>query len=294
MSSLTSLPIPCPPDHPFYPLYNALVNFRQGKVEPPALYYVTRDDVLQLTIAAPIVQTTVNLSLRFMSAQGEILPRFETFLVGPTAGTPVLETLQNAEGYLLSASVFTPGAPRGQCFVSLAIKRGGGTGDKTFGDILLQGYPGQVGGIAYPQTPVWSALDGRGRMRSIAISNPAAGVDWTQTVPAGVTWILRAACGTLTTSASVANRQVSLVVTDATPNILLDSPAGSLEAASLGDSFSWFNGAAAVIEGAEVIGGLPTEFRCPAGWIIKSTTTNIQAADQWSAVSLTVEEFIGG
>src|ERR1700674_346547 len=157
-------------DHPFYPLYKALVDFKQAHVQPPSQYYVTRDDVLQLTVSCPTVATRVQLSLRFMSAQGEILPRFEEVIVQPTGGTPAELKFQNAEGYLVSASVLTPDQPRGQCFVSLAIRRGGGTGDKTFGDILLQGYPGSVGGIAYPQSLIESSLAGRGRIRSIAIA----------------------------------------------------------------------------------------------------------------------------
>ena len=291
---MATIPVPPPPDHWFYPLYNALVNFKQGRVPPPTQYYVTRDDVLQLIVAAPILDTTVNVSMRFMSAQGEVLPWYNTYSVTATAGTPKVLTINGAEGYLLSVSVYTPGAPRGQCFVSLAIKRGGGSGDNTYGDILLQGYPGAVGGLAYPVAFLYSSVDGRGRMRSIAIANPAAGADWSQTVPAGVTWILRAVTATLTTAVSVAARQASLQVTDATPHLLLDSPGGSTEAASLGDVYSWFNGGGGFIEGLSVAGGLPAEFRCPAGWIVQTKTANIQAADQWSNVVLTVEEFVGG
>lgn len=282
------------PQHPFYPLYKQLVEFAQQHVQPPSRYYVTRDDVLQLLISAPIVATTVQLSMRFMSAQGEVLPWFETYTVGPTAGAPTVISIPNAEGYLLSVSAYTPSAPRGQCFISLAVKRGSGSGDSTFGDILLQGYPGQVGGIAYPQSPLESALSGRGRMRSIALANPAAGADWTETVPAGVTWILRAVTATLTTSGTVATREINLVVQDATPHVLFESPGGNTEAATLADVFSWFNGSSTTFEGAVVNGGLPAEFRLPAGWIVKTSTANIEAADQWSAITLTVEEFIGG
>jgi hypothetical protein len=281
-------------DHPFYPLYRALVDFKQSHVQPPSQYYVTRDDVLQLTVATPIVATDVQLSLRFMSAQGEILPRFEEFTVQPTGATPAVLKFQNAEGYLVSASILTPDAPRGQCFVSLAIRRGGGTADKTFGDVLIQGYPGAVGGIAYPQTPNESALAGRGRMRSIVVTVPAAGADFTVTVPAGVQWILRALTGTLTTAIAVVNRQASVEVTDATPHVLLRSASSVLQVASLADVYSWFAGGAADTAAPVLNAGLPEEFRCLAGWIIKSVTAGIQAADQWTAITLTVEEFIGG
>lgn len=287
-------PTPATPLPPDVSSFKQLVDFLQWAVQPPALFYVTRDDVIQITVAAPTVNTTVQLSWRFMSPDGQVLPFFDTFVVTATAGTPFVKKYPNAEGYLLSMSVFTPSAPRGQAFVSVAIRRGGGSADVTTGDIFLQGYPGQVGGIAYPQSKIGSPLDGRGRMRVVTLSNPAAGADFTTTVPAGVTWILRGVTAILTTAVTVATRAAALQVTDATPHLLLDSPGGSTEAASLADTYSWFNGGGAILVGLVNVGGLPAEFRCPAGWIIGSKTANIQAGDQWSAVVITVEEFIGG
>lgn len=289
------------PEHPFYPLYNALVNFRQGHVQPPSLYYVTRDDKLQLTVAAPITATTVQLSLRFMSAQGEILPRFEASLIGPTAGTPTVLTFENAEGYLLSASVVTPGAPRGQCFVSLAIKRGSGSADVTGGDILLQGYPGDVGGISYPTTPVRSPLDGQGRIRNIAVPAPAAGADFSQPVPPGVEWRFSMLNFTFATSAAVASRFPYILILDASGHVVsknagvISAPASTTATVSLGvwvaNNFVNITGPPNLIDESEQ---MPLQARMQPGWSVVSETTGIDVADQYSGIFLAVEEFVVG
>jgi hypothetical protein len=44
------------------------------------------------------------------------------------------------------------------------------------------------------------------------------------------------------------------------------------------------NGAITAAAGPNIAGGLPNEFRALGGWIIKTVTANIQAADQWLPV----------
>lgn len=282
------------PDHPFYPIYNLLVEFKQRHVPPPALVYVTRDDVLQLTMAAPTVATTVQLSLRLLSPQGEVIPRFETFTIGPTAGTPTTKLLQNCEGYLLSASVLTPGAPLGQCFISLAIRRGGGSSDATFGDILLQGYPGSTGGIAFPQSLITSVTDSGGLIRVLTVANPAAGADFSTTVPVGVQWLVRSVHALFTASAAVANRLPKLRITDAVPNTIFTTTDSQTVTASNAGEFSFAPGGNNIFGSAVFNFGLPQHFRLQAGFILRSVTAGIQAADQWSQIVLTVEEISAG
>jgi hypothetical protein len=290
MSAPPTLPLNWKPEDD----YNAFVHFLRNHVQPPARVYVTRDDVLELLAWVPITTTTVNLSLRFMAPNGEVLPRFEQLVAASNGATPRTKVLQNAEGFLLSASVETPGATRGQCFVALRVRRGGGSADITQGEYILQGYPGSVGGLGYPWSPLVSPLDGRGRVRSFAVVNPAAGADWSQVVPAGVQWIIRGVVATLTTAVAVATRQAALEISDATPSVVLVSTPGLTQIASLVDVYSWFNGAITAAAGPQIAGGLPNEFRLPAGWKFGTVTANIAAADQWSSITVAVEEFIGG
>ena len=124
------------------------------------------------------------------------------------------------------------GAPRGQCYVTIDLQRGQGTGDQTLGQVLHAAYPGSTGRTGYPQTPTYSPLTDRGTMRVITVGNPAAGADFSQVVPAGAQWIVRAVRSVLTTSAAVATRQASLRITDAVPNALLESAPAQTQAAA--------------------------------------------------------------
>lgn len=276
------------------PDYNSLVHFLRRHVQPASTRYVTRDDVLELLVWVPITTTTVNLSLRYQAPDGQVLPRFETRSAVNNGATARSFVLQNAEGFLLSASVETPGAPRGQAFVALRIRRGGGSADVTQGEYILAGYPGAIAGLSFPGSLVVSPADGRGRVRSIPVANPAAGTDWSLTVPAGVAWIIRGIVATLTTSVAVATRQASLVISDTVPTPVLISTPGLTQVASLADKYSWFNGAITAAAGPAIAGGLPNELKLPAGWKFGSSTALIDAADQWSAINVAVEEFVGG
>jgi hypothetical protein len=278
-------------------LVEAITNrpeFKRRSIQPPTVFYVTLDDVLELDFWSVDAAVTVQLSVRMMGRDGQVIPRFETNTKQTTGTTPQQITLKNVEGYLLSASVITPSALRGSVFVSLKIRRGLGSGDSTAGEILLQGYPGSTGGISYPRSPIASPLDGRGLMRSIALANPAAGIEFSQAVPAGVNWILRSVKGVLTASGAAANRVARLKIADGAANVLILSSADLAEVATLAFTYNWFNGAVASLAGPTVQAGIPGDLRLLPTWTIGSVTTAIDAADQWSAVTMCVEEFIAG
>lgn len=274
--------------------YNQLVHMRRFDVQPPSRVYVTVDDVLELAIFAPITATQVNLSVRLLSPDGRLDGRFETYTLSTVGATPALQELRNAEGFLLSATVETPGAPRGQCFVSLRLKRGLGTGDATYGDLILQGYPGSAGSIGYPQMQPYSPLEGRGRMRVITVPNPAVGAEWSLTVPAGVNWFVLGITALFTTSAAVATREPAFVFTDGAAHIVGLTSAFTITASV---SFTLVANVGVIPFSQSTIFGnpqVPFDLRLLAGWTVGSNTNLIDVADQWSAIVVTVEEFIAG
>jgi len=285
---------PAPPAWKDPPDYNSLVHFIRKHVQPPSARYVTRDDVLELLCWAPITNTTVNLSIRMMGPDGEIIPRFEQRAIVASGAGPTSIILENAEGFLISASIETPGAPRGQAFVALRIRRGGGSADITQGEYVMQGYPGQTGGLSFPGSLVESPKDGRGQMRSIVVPNPAAGADWTQTVPAGTEWIIRSVTGILTNAVAVANRVATLEARDGAGVVLFQADINQTLVAGNVYNLSWFPGALVAAAANVDNGGMPQECRLPAGFVIRTVTAGLQAADQWSAIALLVEQFVGG
>jgi len=266
--------------------------FKRFGVQPWPAAYVTTDDLLKLTIAAPNVAATVNLSLRWQSPSGEIRPEFYTFTVGAPPSAALVKLLSPAEGFLISASVECPGTPRGQCFVTLELQRGQGTGDLTLGQLLIAGYPGLGFRIGYPQTPCQSPTDGRGAMRAFAVGNPAAGADWTTTVPANTQWILRSVYALLATDAVAPVREAALQIKDGGGVRLMLSNSIDTVAASTNSNISWFPASGAVTDARFNLGVIPPEYRLLPGWTISTSTLNLDAGDQWSNIRLTVEEFV--
>lgn len=115
----------------------------------------------------------------------------------------------------------------------------------------------------------------------ISIAAPIAGADWTTTVPAGELWDVLSIFSSLTSAVAVANRAPRLQISDGNV-VWLDIPSAAVQAASLTYRYVYVEGAtlAAVSNGQTV--GIPDLVLLP-GAIIRVTTDNIQAADQWAA-----------
>lgn len=129
----------------------------------------------------------------------------------------------------------------------------------------------------------------------VPIPQPAAGADWTLT-PTGLgAWRILSLSGLLTTSAAVANRAVAITADDQTATYFR-SPAASVQAASLGIHYSAFDGGS----GSLTI-GVDQVVNWPEGGVVlypghrlRSVTTLIDVADQWSQLAALVEEFPTG
>lgn len=272
--------------------YNSLVHYRRWLIEPFAALYVTQSDVLLLKVSSPGVSSTVNVSLRMQTPAGDIVPAFYSFTFSTAGATPAQQVIEAFEGFLLSATIETPGAPYGQVYVQLGIARGRGSGDQTAGQLLVSGYPGASFAIGFPQTPAGGPLTGAGQTAASTVANPAAGADWTYTVPAGLQQTLISVRAVLTTSAAVANRFPVLRITSPTGQILADVSALAAETASSTVTYVWMAGAPANNVNNVQQMSLPSGLRLLGSSTIQTITSGIQAGDQWSAISVTYTQFI--
>lgn len=272
--------------------YDSLVHFRRRMVEPFAALYVTQSDLLLLKVWSPGASSTVNVSIRMQTPAGDVVPAFYSFVFSTAGATPAQQFIEAFEGYLLSATLETPGAPYGQCYVQLGIARGRGTGDQTAGQLLTAGYPGSSFAIGYPQTPAGGPLTGAGQTAASTVSNPAAGVDWTYTIPVGLQQTLISVRAVLTTSAAVANRFPVLRITSPTGQILADVSALAAVTAGSTVIFVWMAGAPANNVNNVQQMSLPSGLRLMGGSSIQVLTSGLQAGDQWSAISITYTQFI--
>lgn len=130
-----------------------------------------------------------------------------------------------------------------------------------------------------------------GVRRVVQVPEPAAGADWTVTVPGGMQWYILSGTATLTTSATVDNRQP--VITETVDGVTIWP---GLQSLSFGASTTkvipvlldggFVSGAAT--EG-DIFLAAPSNL-LPPGTVIASDTALLQVGDQWSAISLWVEE----
>src|SRR4051812_18481105 len=167
---------------------------------------VTGEDNLRITTIGALANAVLAIEGRLVSPAGVTMPFAERH-VPSSAYASLSQILPIAEGTLthLQVRATTGAALRGHVFAVVEVVRGGGSNAQPLGTIL-QGYVTATQRLAWPGSPLESSIAGAGRLRSLTGTDPAAGVEISETVPAGARWRLVAVRLLLVTSAVVANR----------------------------------------------------------------------------------------
>lgn len=131
--------------------------------------------------------------------------------------------------------------------------------------------------------------------RTITAPNPAAGADFTVTVPPGSSWIVQSVRAQLVTSAAVANRAVTLRIGDGVSELRRIANV-NVQAASLTWVYGWLPGygfvpASGIVQNYD-LGETPPILN--AGATIATSTGAIDVGDQWSGIALSVIEYTVG
>lgn len=276
------------------------VSFGFEKITPPSPLYIQRDDLLQVRIDAPIVSTGPLLVQGRMlmppdqrEPLGEIQPISFPIPTPPTGTTYRSFNLQ--EGYLLSLVIFSTGSlvQRGGVFAQVQLIKGG-TGQTAVVETLISDFLVGSTPIAWPNAALRNSVEGPGRLRSITGTLPAAGADISETVPAGVRWRFISLQATLTTSATVVNRQPAAVLDDGV-NAYFTGP--QLQASTASQTTVWTFSVAGILNGTAgqtVNSIVPPGVLLPAGHRIRTRTANLQVGDTWTAPQYLVEEWPEG
>ncbi len=119
-------------------------------------------------------------------------------------------------------------------------------------------------------------------------ADPAAGADWTFTVPAGAVWEIVAAYAVLVTDATVVSRAARLVVNDGVADFLSIAPA-DVQTESLTYRYAWLGVGAAYRAANGQVVALPRLVLEP-GWTFGTSTEGIVAGDNWGVPRLYVLE----
>ena len=267
----------------------------QTRFAAPALQYLRADDNLRVTTYNALASVIVTVRARVLTADGTIedVNDTQTPNTDRTAKTSITRT---SAGWLLGGQVFVSSAAPliGQTYVVVEIVRGESTAAIAL-QVLASGYVTSKQPLPFPMPMPESSLDGAGALRSISGTTPAAGAEISETVPTGARWELLAFAALLTTAVAAANRIVQLTLDDGAAVYGRFSNQQN-QAASLAWNYSWGEGLPLLNSGGLLVvhGTLPVNNGLGSGHRIRTSTTAIQAADQWSAVQYLVREFLEG
>lgn len=267
---------------------------------PPAFWlapsqgavYVVQDATIRLTVYNSAAGVRLALEGRLLDIDGNVDVINQEF--APTTDRVASREFASIrEGWVLAGHVRAiAGAPRvGQCYVRVELVRGR-TGGIQPVSVLAQGYVTETSWLAWPGSELRDSTDGRGCIRSITGTDPAAGVEISETVPTNARWRLISFRALLATDGTVTNRSPFLMIDDGA-TICAAGPAASSQVASQSLNHTWATYGAAGATGSPLYGGfLPLDLVLPAGFRIRTQTTSLQAGDNWGAPQLLVEEWI--
>jgi hypothetical protein len=254
--------------------------------------YVTGEDNLRISSYGSVAGVTVAIEGRMLDCDGRVIPIADSHT--PNSDRTVARSFVGLrEGWLTSIQARIGGgtARRGQVFVVVELVRGR-TGNVQPLGTLIQGYAGSISALAWPGSPIVSSVDGPGVLRSIAGANPAVGAEISETVPAGTRWRLVSFTAVLVTSAVAGNRFPAITIDDGV-NTLVALGANVSVGPSGGGRYTWGAGAGAFGSTANGnLGTIPDNIALTPGYRLRTSTTSLDAGDDWSAPQYLVEEWI--
>lgn len=132
-------------------------------------------------------------------------------------------------------------------------------------------------------------------VREVIVAAPAAGVEWTATVPAGSSWEVLLVKSVLATSAVAGARVPALVVKDGDGNAVARFNPGVTLAANGSSVVTYVAGAGATPVQSGFVAPLPTPpLIMPAAWSFTSLTVSLDVGDAYTAIILQVREWSPG
>lgn len=257
---------------------------------------VTPDDLLLATVRNSLAGQSLVLSGRLWLLNGQE-NEFSHPIVPGTARALQTFSFQLHYGWLPYVAVTAAGpvTRRGMTLVSLKIARAPVIGGFTKW-FLAQDYVTSTNAVGWPPGRIMEGVESAGNIAGISVANPAAGADWNTTVPIPARWRIRSVFATLATSAVVATRIPRLSVAGGLGGSHIFPPTAT-QAAGLTVNYTGAALGAATADAANSQWLLPPDlqvnsFPVANFAVIAVTTAGLQAADQWSGITLLIEEWL--
>ncbi len=268
------------------------ITFTARDLAPPSNVYIDRGDSLRIIVQSARGLGVVQVFLRILLPSGEVVPAAYD-VTTPSDRLADVYDFALPEGFLLSAhAVSSPIDVSGRStYVILGLVRGG----TILGQRALQlcaGYVYSQYGVTWPGGIQESTLSGRGLIRSITGTDPAAGVEISETVPTGAVWRVMSLYTALVTDATVVDREPHLILDDGA-TVYYRAGFATAQAASQSRTYCWSDtGVSFVGVLGNRVGVLPSSIYMLPGHRVRTVTTGITAADNWDSPYLLVEEWL--
>ena len=138
-----------------------------------------------------------------------------------------------------------------------------------------------------PSARLGGGLAVEGIHREISVPSPAAGAEWSFTLPSGYDYLVALGRATFVASAAAATRTPGFQISNGDGLQFYASQPGTSVAATLTQTVSYSTDGAQGPSGASAVNTIDVpEVILPGGWRIGSLTGLIDAADQYSAIRL--------
>lgn len=295
-----------------------LTTFSFHGVDPPSPVYIQRDDQLALSSATQVTGgDVVTVNVRILQApfpRGgqpyQPQPEFEQpnpdasnfvdtlqFIIRPNSPSAAATQLNPlTEGYLLGMSITCNGATqRGQTFVRAFISRASsGFFAQAASQPLVSDYATINTPIGWPGGTIRHPVEGPGAIFISQPSAPAAGADWSFTIPVGVRARLVAWRGQLVTSAAAGNRIVRVQALQNSNQFWQGAPSAVIPASQTVQVCCCPDQAGFTTDPQTVYIPFPPDQVMVGGGttVIRTNTTGLDAADQWTQINLQLETWI--
>lgn len=265
------------------------INPRSREMEPAGWAYVGVDDVLLLNaFSSEVSQCIVEMEYRIMRPDGSIIEGQEFINV---VGGSAFATFRLPECFIMSIGVNGFPAINRTCFVSCGIERNGITLGSIPSYVLVQGYVSASVCLSWPLSLQENYANTVGGVKSLTGTTPAAGANWSVTVPGAARWIVKSIYFSLTTSAVVGSRNPSIIFDDGV-SILMQALTNNALAASSSATYSSFSNSASLQAQGLVLFGLPLNVSLTSGYRVRSSVFGLQAGDQLSAPQILAETWV--
>lgn len=166
---------------------------------------------------------------------------------------------------------------QGECYVSAFLKLNGQAYYTLFSGLVYRGK-----GISWPTNVIESTIPMPGKIEEYNMANPAAGAEFSYTVPNNRIFLITAISFRLVTAVAAANRRVHLSITYPGGGAV-DYFSSIDQAASLTRDYTCAPrpGGLAEFAGTKIIIPIPDNLWLSEGAIIATATDNLQAADDF-------------